>query len=428
VKNTLNFKILAYGLSILSLASAIGGCGPDDPIDGSGGSGGGGGGGPQGELYAISTVVFSPDLTSRTEHIAFADSLTQSGTIDDSLAIELSSENSTIWASTKAGEFFLLNSGTGGIEKYGLGSDGTVEKKATMGFSAYGVNGYYWPLVAIASDTKAFMFDEKTLQGFVWNPSEMTITKDFDLAPKFNTDENGTTLTVWRERAPIRIGNKFYASFHYYDLATKVTGTRSGMIIMDADTDTFSVVEHPSCGGLFYTVLGSDGWIYAATGVVGAAGHFLNVPGSAPSCMVRFDPKTMAFDPAFNVDLDALVGPGKFVGGLLANNQSASDGPVYTRVLLDQNVPGAIVNPLQIAAAAVWDTYKIDNIEAPTTATRSEVPPGGGAPYPFYIDGKTYVADADVPAGKSWFVDYSVDPPKRELEMDGWGWFAVRVR
>lgn len=404
---------------VLAMGLALGGCG-----DGSSSSGDP----PPGDtspLFAISTIVFSPDLSSRTEHIAFSNSLAQDGVLDDTKAIELTTENSSIWPSSTSGEFFLADSGTGSVIRYGIGADGTVEKTGSVGFSAYGANAFYWTLIVQPSPTKAFLFDEITLQGFIWSPSELTISKNVDLSGQFNTDEGGKKYTIWRERASIKVGDKYFSAFKYYDPPSTVSLQRSGMLVMDDTNDTFTVVEHPTCSGLFNSVLGPDGKIYSATGIVAAAAYFVKQPGATAPCLVRFDPATMTWDDTFKVDLGALVGTGKFAGGVVAHK----DGPVYMRVLIESDAMIlGFTNPLQISGAPLWEMYKIDDITNPKTATKADVPGAGGLLYPFEIDGKTYISDVNLTAGKSWFVDVSSDPPVRTLQMPGWGYYAVRMR
>lgn len=411
------------GAALPAVALALAGC--EGGGDGSGGAGGAGGGGDTTPVFAISTIVFSPDLSSRTEHIAISDSLDGTGKLDESKAIEIKSENSSIWASPTPGEMFLVDTGTGSLIKYGLGSDGSIEEKSKVSFAAYGVNAFYWTLLTFVSPTKAFLFDEITLKGFIWNPEAMTISKDFDLSSQFNTEEGGMKYTIWRERAPIQIGDRYFAAFKYYDPPSAVSLQRSGMLVMDAANDTFTVVEQPACSGLFNSVLGSDGKIYSATGIVAAAAHFVAQPGATAPCLVRFDPDAMAWDDTFKVDLSALVGPGKFAGGLVSH----AGGPVYMRVLLeDQAALLGFTNPLQIAGAPLWEMWKIDDLMNPTAATKMSTPGAGGLLYPFTIDGKTYISDVNLTAGKSWFVDLSVEPPDRALAMPGWGYYAVKMR
>jgi hypothetical protein len=381
-------------------------------------------------LYAISTIVFSEDLTMRQEYVKFSDGLEADSTIDEMQSIEFPSPNPTLWPSTKLGEFFIADSSNGDLQKYGFETDGSVMKTGSpLSFAAHGVTKTNWPLLIVHSETQGFFFDEITEKGFVWNPKDMTITKDFDLASAFTPTEGTTTYTVWRERSPIKIGNKYFVSYKYFNLAALETlYARSGMLVIDADAGTFTTVETTACGGLFHSVLGSDGLIYAATGVVGAAGQFNAQVGAAPACMVRFDPNAMKWDTAYNVDLASLVGTGKFVGSIFAPDQK--DGAVYTRVLLEASAPTG-KTALQLTAAPLWETFKIDNLANPTTATKIDgLRPAGGVPYPFYVDGESYTAGVNLSAkpNQSWIVNFTADPPIEQLEMPGWGYFAIRVR
>ena len=377
-----------------------------------------------GPLVAIATSTYSPDLSMRTDTIQFADNLTATGKVDSTRTIELTTTNSTLWASLNKGEMFIADSGTGTVSKYGFATDGTIEEKGKVGFGAYGATSFYWTLIHHATSTKSFLFDEKTLQGFIWNPDCMTITSNVDLASKFNTKQGDKTYTVWRERQVLEVGGKFFAAFQYFEPATASTSPRSGMLVMDPADDSFSVVEHPACGGLTNSVLGADGLIYSASSIITAGAHYLGAP--VASCLARFDPAKMMWDETYKPDLAALAGGGKFVGALFTN-KADKNAPVYMRVLLDSMVPGTIKNPLNLSGAPLWQTFQIDDITNPTKLTDTGVKPGAGLTYPIDMDGKTYVSDAVLLQGKSWMVDLSVTPPTYALEMTGWGFFAVKL-
>ncbi len=381
-----------------------------------------------GPLVAISTITFSPDLSMRTDTIQFADKLSKDGTIFEDRTIELAGTNSTMWASKNPGEMFLAEADSGNVIKYGVASDGGITSKGKIGFGAYGVTSFYWTLIAMESSKHAFLFDEKTLQGFIWNPDEMTISKNIDLKSEFNPTEGGTTYAVWRELQTIVVNGKFFASFHYYDTGTTTFLSRSGMIIMDPADDSFTVVEKQNCAGLHNSVLGKDGKIYSGSGVISAGANFFGAPGKM--CLARFDPATMTWDDTYAPDIANIVDSveTQYVGGLL-KNASVPDAPTYVRVLKKASVPDKVINgknPLSVAATPYWMTYKLDDITNPTSAVDSMAPNAGGIIYPVEIDGKTYVSDALVPINLSWMVDLSVDPPTRALEIKGWGYNAVK--
>jgi hypothetical protein len=94
--------------------------------------------------------------------------------------------------------------------------------------------------------------------------------------------------------------------------------------------------------------------------------------------------------------------------------------------LIAAGVPMGLTNPLQIAGAPLWETWKIDDIQNPVAATKTEAATAGGIIYPFEFDGKTYISDAALQEGKSWLVDLSVDPPARALEAPGWAYYGVK--
>jgi hypothetical protein len=421
-------RLIGINTAILgtTLSFWLAGCGETNPNPNNNGGSGGADGGPR---YAISTIIFSPDLSMRQEFVKFSDGLMPESKIDESSSIEFPAANPTLWSSMKSGEFFIADSSNGDINKYGFDADDKIIKTQGLSLMAYGIVKTNWPLMIVHSDTQAFFFDEITQSAIVFNPQDMTITSNVDLKSSFTPTEGGTTYTVWRERAPIKVGNKYFATYKYFNLQTLETlYARSGMLVIDADTGTFSTFETPACGGLFHSVLGKDGLIYGASGVVAAAGHFNQQPNSASACMVRFDPAAMKWDETYLVDLASVVGPGKFVGGIFAPDQK--EGTVYTRVLMEANAPTG-KTALQLTAAPVWETYRLDHLAMPTAATKVDVlRPAGGVPYPFYVDGKSYTTGVNLSAtpNQSWIVDFTQDPLTEQLEMPGWGYFAIRVR
>lgn len=378
-----------------------------------------------GPRVAIATSVYSPDLSMRTDTIQFADSLTASGKVDPARTIELVAINSTLWASTQLGEMFIADASTGTVIKYGLAADGSIEKRGEIGFGAYGVTSFYWSLIRHATATKSFLFDEKTLQGFIWNPECMTITSSVKLADQFNTVEGGTTYTVWRERQALEANGKYFSAFQYYNPASSDTLPRSGMLVMDPADDSFSVVENSACGGLANSVLGADGMIYSASGMIAAGAHYFGA-AEAP-CLARFDPVQLAWDDTYNPDLATLAGGKKYLGTLFKNTADPN-APTYMRVLIDSMVPTSIKSPVNLTGAPLWQTYAIDDLTNPTKITDTGIAPTAGLVYPIEMDGKTYVSDASLLQGKSWMVDLSVQPLAHALEVQGWGFFAVKLR
>lgn len=380
----------------------------------------------KGPLYALSTITFSPDFSSSSEHVAFSNSLDVGGKVYDELSIEITGENSSIWPSYRLGEWFLADSATGQIQKYTIHDDGTMKQSQKLSFTAYGVSSLYWCIVIVHSSTKAYLFDELTFQGFVWDPSSMTITSRVDLAAKFQPQDGNVKYTVWRERTPIRVGDRYFASYKYFDPASQAVLSRSGMIGIDAATDEFTVVEHPTCGGLLNSVLGSDGMIYSSTGITGVAAYHLGQAGASAPCMTKFDPEKLVFDETYTkTDIGSLAGSGMVAGGLAGQ----PDGTAYLQVLEPALVPqGFPPAPLVYTGLRIWQTYRLDDLANPQTLTKVDVPVMGGVVFPFVIDGRTFISDADNPNGKSWLWDFSVDPPQKGIELDGWGYTGIHVR
>lgn len=383
------------------------------------------GGKETGPLYVITALHFSPDLSSRTDVLQFSDSLNADAKIDKTKTIELTGLNPTTWASYKEGEFFLADA-SGKVLRYALDDNGKLQQTQTMSLSAYGVNAFYNAMIIVWSETKAFLFDEITLQGFIWNPSDMTITRKMDLKSLFNTSEGGRTFSPWRERSQHKIGNKYFGTYIYFDKGPSETIQRSGMMVFDSDSETLTTVEQDKCPGIFNSVIGTDGKFYSATGTNAAAGYYLKHPGIGAPCLVRFDPDKMAFDDTFNVDIGSLVG-GKIGAMLLGMDGQAA---AYIRVLNEDLVASVTKSVVPIATFSAWDHYKLDSLIDPKTATKVDSMPtsAGGPTTSFTVDGKAYVMEGSFKDNKSWFLDLSADPPKRTMEIPGYGTYCLRIR
>lgn len=406
--------------SLVALA-VMSGCSDD-----SSGSTSGNGTVPNNEpLYVIQTLLFSDGLANRTDYLKFAPGLTADAKVDESRTIELNDENSTIWASNKPGEFFLSRSSTGQIVRYLATSDGKIEEAESISFSAYGVNQFYYAGVVIESDTKAYLFDEITLQGFVWDPSSMTIVSNVDLTSRFHAEEGGQRWPVWRSQAHVRAGNKIMFAFQYLDQVSTTGLPRSGMLVINTETDTFSVVEHPTCGGLYHHALGPDGMVYAATGGLYAIAHYSGAPGLTPPCMVRFDPEKETFDESFLVELSTLTG-GKPTGGFA---QQSGKG-AYLRAANVDLLPAGDTRPVgrALAFSPIWETYFLEDMTKPEAATFIDLPipsnPLGGQT----VNDVAYVSDVDLKINQSILLDMSTNPPTPGLVGEGWLANIRRVR
>src|SRR4051812_35514663 len=90
---------MVFGLPAVMLT--LGGCTDNSPSDNNNNE-------PPGKgapVYAFETFVYTPDLSSNTEYISFAQSSKADTQIDESKSIEVKGRNATIWKLPKPGEF-----------------------------------------------------------------------------------------------------------------------------------------------------------------------------------------------------------------------------------------------------------------------------------------------------------------------------------
>jgi hypothetical protein len=406
---------LIYGMPAILLM--LGGCTGESAGDTSNT----GSGGP---AYAFQTRVISPDLSMITDYIKFTDSLGSEAKIDESKTIEVMSTGSIAYDSSAPGEFFLEENGSGQVVKYTFGPDGRAVEAGRISFAGYGVTTLESSAFFAVSSTKAYLFDGTTFQFFAWDPSTMTILSNADVSKLFNNMENGKSYFINRERHLKWMGKKLVSTYWYRDPSLATSVSRSGVLVIDTETDTLTVVEHPTCGGFWNSMIGPDGYLYVASSNLQAAFYFTGV-GTA-SCFVRFDPVMGAFDTTYNVDISTLVG--KPAGAIVASTGKSA----YVWGLNEALIPdGASKDvPAQVIASQAFEAYRIDDVTNPTTATLVDMLPTS---YPIFVsslDERVYFSNAEVKGSghQTTLMDATTDPPTAGLVTEGIIFAVIHVQ
>jgi hypothetical protein len=408
---------VTLGLCAFSLVS--GGCGGETNPAPDGGPDAGN----DTPLYALVVDVLTADYTGQTSYAKFLPSLEAGAKIDESKTIEMTSYI-TVWGIEKGKEFFGASAESADITKYTINSDGRVDIGGVLSFGAYGVSSWKLPAMFIASKTKAYVFDDQTLQGFVWDPSTMTIISNVKLAEQFHNKDGGKTYAVQPGRAPIQIGAKLYTNFFYYDFATFSTIPGAGLLIIDSEKDTFSVVSHPTCHWLENSELGPDGAIYTVSSASYAAIYRANPTSLPPPCVLRFDPKTDSFDDTFKVNMSDLTG-GKMAGGIIGNK----DGFAYIKVLNESLFPTQMppMKALDVSSGLFWETYRI-NLADFTSGIRVDMSAVSLEIYDSRVDGRVVMGQMNWATRESTLYDMAAVPPAPVTKVDAWLTSVFRVR
>lgn len=334
---------------------------------------------PTTPLYAVVTQVSTSD--DPQSYIVVTDKVDQTESLNLTTAIEI---NGRALGSgvPKSGSLYVSSSEGADVSRYALTTDGKLEKKETVSFSGKGVTsiGEYQGQFQFVSSTKAYYFDGRTAQAIVWNPTDMTVTGSIPLGDVTIANAITTFAT-----APIRLEGQVLMPIGWRPSAGIGITKQAGLVVVNTANDTAKVIKDDRCGYVRDGVVGPDGLVYLATEAYGAAVYRM-VGGETPvPCLLRYDPKTQAFDPTFFRDLSSLTG-GAATGSLLAGPQ----GTAYLRVLDETSytvVPGT--HPRAVASAQAWRFWQL-NLTNFTAALVDTLPASTGSTFLYDVaDGRT---------------------------------------
>jgi hypothetical protein len=344
------------------------GCETEKPDPTSPGSG-------TGPVYAITTQVITTDephsyviLTDKVDH-------TEPLSLDQ--AIELPGRALGVGI-PKSGALFVGGNEARTVTRYNLTSDGRLEKGATVSFDGLGVAsiGEYQHQFQFISDTKAYYFDGRTSQAVVWNPSDMSVTGSINLS---GIAVEGAILTF--STLPVRLENQVIMPLGWRPATGVGITKQAGVVVIDTRTDTATIVKDSRCGYVRDGVMGPDGMLYLATEVYGAAVRRV-AGGEMPApCLLRFNPRTLEFDPSFHVRLDTLVN-----GGTAGSLLPGPGGTAWLRVF-DESLfqVQAATHPRTLASAPVWKWWQL-RLDTLTATPVEKLPATTGSTFLFEAD------------------------------------------
>ncbi|AKJ02791.1 Hypothetical protein AA314_04417 [Archangium gephyra] len=322
-----------------------------------------------GPVYAITTQVITTD--DPQSYVLLTDKVDHTEPLSLAQGIEIPGRALGVGL-PKSGALFVAGNEAPTVTRYNLTSDGRLEEGATVSFAGQGVAsiGEYQNQFQFISESKAYYFDSRTSKAIVWNPSDMSVTGSIHLE---GIAIEGALLTF--SALPVRLENQVIMPLGWRPATGIGITKQAGVVVIDTRTDTATVVKDDRCGYVRDGVMGPDGLLYLATEVYGAAVRRVAGSNTPVPCLLRFDPKTLAFDPEFNVELGTLVNGGT-AGSLLPGPQA---GTAYLRVF-DESLfeVKAGVHPRTMASAPAWkwwqlrlDTLKATPVEALPATTGS---------------------------------------------------------
>jgi hypothetical protein len=377
--------------------------------------------------YALSVITFGADGTPEGS-IKFAPSLEANATIDESLTLE-STGTAPLYPAGSKDRLLNVLGKSAEIVNFLLTEEGTLEQGGEkIGFSGYGITQLRAPIIPVVSETQAYLWDDLTFKTVRWDPSTMTIDKEVEgvvsLFEGKNIGSDGmTAYWTFRSRFPIQVGTKVYETISYLDPTIQYVLPRSGMFVLDTETDKVSFVEHPTCAGLENFMLAPDGYLYISSNGYASSNYVAGVEGINPPCFVRFDPETDTFDDSFQIDFSE---EGKVISGLVQHSGSSA----YVRVFNESLFPSdkSLDVSKDVYRAPAWELYLIEDVANPTSLKKVDSPPTSAHLYPFEVDGHMHTANVDYSALKSSLLDMSTQPPTPGIELDGITSFAIHLQ
>jgi hypothetical protein len=400
------------------VAAAALGCGDEARVIGPEPSAGNDPGTSVEPLYAIASTSFGTE--GETSYVALVPSLSASTSIDYGQVLEVPGGASLFGRS--GDRFFGLGKGEEPtITRFDVGADGVPVEAGTLSLLTYGIsNTWFDPgLVPILSETKAYVIDSSQMQVIIWDPSTMIVTGSFPLEGVALPDHR----TLFEPDPTLRDGQLLVAALHNQD---DVTAPVSTLFVLDLAADRLErVVRDERCGGLWDSVLDSQGDLYLATGVWDAAqNRTLGDAVSGKPCLVRVKAGQTEFDPDYFVEMSELAA-GQAAGALVAGVGDQA----FIKVL-DETGLGAIDAKSfdEVWSGAHWQWWRVELGGAAAAEATVSLPLSAAASGMLSVDGKAFVRNTTADFGETTLLDMSGTEPRPELTLRGFPYGIVRVR
>lgn len=399
------------------------GNGDGDPAgegDGSGQDAGDAGGGVEDEpLYAIAGTSFNPD--SESSYVALVPSLDSSTEIDYSTVLEVAGGASIF--GLDGNRFFALGKAEEPtITRYEIDASGAFVEGEQLSLQQYGLTGTWLDpgLVPILSETKAYVVDSGQMQVIVWNPTTMRITGSF---PLDGVVPDGYSTTLFEPDPTLRGDQLLIAALHGESDATAPFST---LIVLDtANDDVANVTRDERCGGLWDSVMDSNGDTYFATGIWDAAqNRTLGSEIATAPCLVRVNAGEIEFDPDYFVELSSLTG-GLTGGALVAGPSDQAFIKVLDEEGLGEIGPESFD---EIWSGAHWQWWRIILGSANDGQETSSLPLSAGASGVLTVDGKAYVRNASADFSETTMLQMATTEPSEGITVRGFPYGIVRIR
>ena len=317
-----------------------------------------------------------------------------------------------------SGAFFLSSGTTGELTKYTVDAAGKANPVGKIGFPGAAQIGEYASQLQFVSASKAYYFDTRTAQIFVFNPTTLAAPTTIALPGLQVAD----AILTFSSTLPVRRGSKIALAAGWRSSDNQRVIPKTALVVLDTGNDTAAVLTGTDrCGYVRDAVEGSDGRVYVATEAWGSSVHRL-APANAPTpCLLRTNADLTAFDDTYYQELNALSGA---VTGSLTKSR---DGKVYTRVLDESAVMITPMTPARaLASLPGWSWWEVLLGDNPTASKVENAPLGTGSLIVLDTRDKRYVAEIETTG--TALIDITTGIGPVSISTTGNTFSAVQVR
>lgn len=318
-------------------------------------------------FHAIATEIYGADFSTSTSFVRLVPSL-------DVAEIELASArefNGRATVGTVGGWLFIMDGEQPIIERFSVGSDGTLALDGQLSFANYGMP--YWSIDpwgnTMVSPTKAYFSNPGDGSLIVWNPTSMEIVREVPLPPLASAE-----LELQASPAYLR-GDRLFRLFSWANWDTfEFSSVSQQLGVYDVASDELvSLSEETRCPAVYSVPFEDEAGILYFSNHVWSPMETL-VKGAPQSCSLRVLAGETTFDPAWELRYADFAGGRE--GAVL---RYLGDGQGLADIFHDERTTiTSDTDPSELGESSNWRLWTVD-LHAGTGAPIEEFDfkPGG---------------------------------------------------
>ena len=326
-----------------------------------------------GPLYAVSSVVFSPEGT--TTYVSFVDTLDSD--LDLSRALEFPG-----WALINEfeGDLFVTDSESYEVTRFGVALAAgapQLEEKGTLSLGAYAFAPEF--VIPTGNPNKAYLSSDGNPLHILLDPDRMALGAEFELP--------GLARENFRLRSsrPLFTDRGLLRTFYFeHDVDTRVSDDTEVVWINPAADAATTRIPDAGCSVLNKLSTDEAGNIYLSTWLYGPTLHL--IAQGLPTCARRIRAGETRLDPNWRLDYAALTGGRQ--GGELSY---VSDGKAILSVFHDERLTATEDDDAwSLAGTPNWRVWSVD-LESQSAQPLEDIDWSAGDHVTLTSDGRFFV-------------------------------------